>query len=195
MGKSYKTEFHKWAQLYNERIYPKLSDVVTTSEDVKMGDTIMFTNDNGITFGPYVVLGFCEPWYGRCVYFDHESYWFPARPDQIKLTTMDNDKQEYIYRVAFKEPPMEGDSRTEFFFHSLAAIYDQFTPAMVGCKVSRLWNVRITPECPYENRLCIISKEPISRKKRINAPVAPDKLREDKLPLEEKQSGNTRNSD
>lgn len=22
---------------------------------------------------------------GRCVFFDHESYWFPARPDQLTL--------------------------------------------------------------------------------------------------------------
>ena len=29
----------------------------------------------------------------------------------------------------------------EFFFHSLAAIYDLFTPYQVGCKVSQLYKV------------------------------------------------------
>ena len=37
-------------------------------------------------------------------------------------------KAEYIYRVEFKEPPLLGvDERTEFYFHSLAAIYEVFT--------------------------------------------------------------------
>lgn len=189
--KSYKSEFDKWVRRYKERVYPKLSDVLPdvspdSEEDVKVGDTIMFTNDYGVTFGPHTVLGFCELWHGRCVYFDHESYWCPARPDQIKLTTMQHDRQEYIYKVAFKEPPIQGDSRTEFFFHSLAAIYDELTPEMVGCKVSRLWNVKITPQAPYANRVCTITQEPVSRKKRTNAPVAADKVREDKLPHEEK---------
>lgn len=198
--KSYKSEFEKWAHRYKERVYPKLSDVLPditpdSEEDMQVGDTIMFTNDYGVTFGPHAVLGFCELWYGRCIYFDHDSYWFPARPDQIKRATMDNDKQEYIYKVAFKVPPIQGNSRTEFYFHSLAAIYDQLTPEMVGCKVSRLWNVKITPQAPYANRLCTITQEPVSRKKRTNAPVAADKVREDKLPHDEKQRRNTRNSE
>lgn len=37
-------------------------------------------------------------------------------------------KTEYIYRVAFSEQPIEEDDRTEFFFHSLTAIYEKFTP-------------------------------------------------------------------
>lgn len=36
--------------------------------------------------------------------------------------------EESIYRVAFNEPPLSEDSRTEFFFHSLSAIYEVFTP-------------------------------------------------------------------
>lgn len=199
MRRSYKTEFDKWARRYKETVYPKLSDVdPDCKDDLQAGDAIMYTNDYGVTFGPYAVLGFCEPWYGRCVYFDHESYWFPARPDQIKQTamnllpktyvkrTMNNDKQEYIYKVAFNEPPMEGDNRTEFFFHSLAAIYDELTPEMVGCKVSRLWNAKITPQAPFANKLCTITKVAVTRKKRTNAPMAADKVRNDKLPHKEK---------
>ena len=48
---------------------------------------------------------------------------------------------EFIYRVAFNEPPLENDDSWEFYFTSLSAIYEKFTPEQVGCKVSRLWNL------------------------------------------------------
>lgn len=43
---------------------------------------------------------------------------------------------EFIYRVAFNEPPLENDDSWEFYFTSLSAIYEKFTPEQVGCKVS-----------------------------------------------------------
>ena len=57
---------------------------------------------------------------------------------------------EFIYRVAFNEPPLENDDSWEFYFTSLSAIYEKFTPEQVGCKVSRLWNLKITPELRTE---------------------------------------------
>ena len=44
--------------------------------------------------------------------------------------------KDWFYRVEFKEPPIEGDDRTEFYFSSLAAIYEQFAPEQVGCNIS-----------------------------------------------------------
>jgi hypothetical protein len=41
-------------------------------------------------------------------------------------------KQESIIRVHFFQPLPEG---TDFFFGSLAAIYEQFTPEQIGCTV------------------------------------------------------------
>ena len=41
-------------------------------------------------------------------------------------------EQKTIYRVQFKEPPLNDDERTEFFFTSLAAIYDVFTAEQIG---------------------------------------------------------------
>ena len=79
-----------------------------------------------------------------------------------------NEKQEFIYRVSFSEPPLSGDERTEFFFHSLSAIYETFSPEQVGCRVSRLWNIGVAQGNEYLGRLCRITKEPIMRKKRIN---------------------------
>lgn len=76
-------------------------------------------------------------------------------------------KQEYIYRVEFKVPPLLGvDDRTDFYFHSLAAIYDTFTAEQIGCKVTRLWNIGVSHGNPYDGRRCRITKEPILRKTR-----------------------------
>lgn len=69
-----------------------------------------------------------------------------------------------IYKVTFIEPPLSDDSRTEFYFSSLSAIYDTFTPKQVGCKVSRLWNVGVTQGKPYIGRLCQVTKEEIMTK-------------------------------
>lgn len=73
-----------------------------------------------------------------------------------------------IYRVAFKDPPMQGDSRTEFYFSSLSAIYDIFTEEQIGCKVTRLWNIGVSNGTPYNGRLCQITKEPVTSKTQIS---------------------------
>lgn len=74
-------------------------------------------------------------------------------------------KQDFIYRVTFIDCPQTGDSRKEFFFHSLAAIYDTFTPEQVGCKVTRLWNIGVADGNSYHGRKCSITREPIMRKR------------------------------
>lgn len=82
-------------------------------------------------------------------------------------------EQAYIYRVAFKEPTKPATpkddwdkvDRTDYFFGSLSAIYDTFSAEQVGCNVSRLWNLKITPENPYIGRRCTITQEPVNRKR------------------------------
>lgn len=78
-------------------------------------------------------------------------------------------EKESIYRVSFTNAPIEGDTRKDFYFFSVSAIYDVFTPAQIGCKVSRLWNIGVPKGNPYNGRLCNITKEPILRKKRNKA--------------------------
>ena len=73
-------------------------------------------------------------------------------------------KKEHIYRVAFYEPPIQDDDRTEFFFTSLSAIYEEFTPDQVGCKVTRLWNIGVSGGIPYEGAKCKITREPLRSK-------------------------------
>lgn len=56
MKRSHKAEFQRWkAELeakHGTMIYNRLSDVIVTNNDLSVGDTVMFTNDYGVTFGP-----------------------------------------------------------------------------------------------------------------------------------------------
>ena len=49
----------------------------------------MYTNQYGATFGPYEVMAISKDnclWkYGRCVYLNKESYWFPYKPEELTL--------------------------------------------------------------------------------------------------------------
>ncbi len=46
---------------HGKMIYDRLSEVIDTDDDLAVGDTVLFTNDYGVTFGPHEVLGFCRP--------------------------------------------------------------------------------------------------------------------------------------
>lgn len=75
-----------------------------------------------------------------------------------------------IYRVRFKEAPLCGDERTDFFFTSLAAIYDVFTPEQIGCRASRLYNIGVPDGTPYDGRRCQITREEVCSKAQRNRP-------------------------
>lgn len=75
------------------------------------------------------------------------------------------NKQETIIRVQFREPPVKKKPRqTDFFFGSLAAIYEKFTPEQIGCRVEHLWNYGVMIDRPYMNKLCVVSRELLIRK-------------------------------
>lgn len=52
-----------------------------------------------------------------------------------------------------------------YYFGSITAIYDKFTPEQIGVSLSRLWAFGITPEHPYKNNTCIIYRGILHRKK------------------------------
>lgn len=103
MKRSHKAEFQRWkAELeakHGTMIYNRLSDVIVTNNDLSVGDTVMFTNDYGVTFGPHEVLGFCKPDSFLCphrfpkdedcgiVFLDSSGYWFPDRLNQLTLVS------------------------------------------------------------------------------------------------------------
>ena len=72
-------------------------------------------------------------------------------------------KSTNIYRVEFKTAPYE-DGKTDYYFTSLAAIYDRFTPAQIGCAVQRLWELHISDGVVYKGRKTTITRETIASK-------------------------------
>lgn len=81
---SYKRQFREFVEREKIKLYDNLSDVIETDIQLSVGDRIMFTNDYGVTFGSYELLGFSEPnECGGYIYFDHESYWNPCKVTQI----------------------------------------------------------------------------------------------------------------
>lgn len=80
MERTHKQDFRKWVEESNVPVF----DILPNS-DLRKGQMVMFTNDYGVTFGPHEIFGFTpEPtsWGGR-VYFDHDAYWHPAKPEQL----------------------------------------------------------------------------------------------------------------
>lgn len=73
-------------------------------------------------------------------------------------------RSDSVFHVKFKTPPIVGDKRTDFFFASLAAIYDTFTPDQIGCAVERLYKLRVSDSNPYHGISCDISREEVRRK-------------------------------
>ncbi len=63
-----------------------------------------------------------------------------------------------IYHVCF------GDEE-HYYYGSIAAIYEHFTPEQLGVSLSRLWSFGITLERPYKNRICTIFRGVIQRQK------------------------------
>ena len=41
--------------------YNRLSEVIATDNDLAVGDTMVFTNDYYVVFGPYEILAFGKP--------------------------------------------------------------------------------------------------------------------------------------
>ena len=63
--------------------------------------------------------------------------------------------------------PTEG-GRTEFYFGSLAAIYEMFDASEIGCRLEALWAAGIDETHPKATRLCVISKHTMYRKLQKN---------------------------
>ena len=76
-----------------------------------------------------------------------------------KLTTL---SAASLIKVQFFTPKEGG--RTEFYFGSLAAIYEMFDAAEIGCRLEALWAAGIDEANPKATRLCVISKHSLYRK-------------------------------
>lgn len=66
--------------------------------------------------------------------------------------------------MAFDHPPLEGDSSTAFYFGSLSAVFDMFSPSCLGVALKTLWKKKVCDGIPYYGTGVIITREPIYRK-------------------------------
>ncbi|CAN7569646.1 hypothetical protein [Acidovorax delafieldii] len=70
--------------------YPLSSDAQLTPPqecDFNVGDTVTFTNDYGVSFPGKLITGFASTIeYGRFIYLDSDSWWFPVKPESLTLT-------------------------------------------------------------------------------------------------------------
>ena len=76
-------------------------------------------------------------------------------------------KQVNIYKVSFREPP-RAYGKTDYYFTSLAAIYETFTAAEVGCGVQHLYNLGISDGATYEGRKASVTRETLASKEQSN---------------------------
>ena len=72
-----------------------------------------------------------------------------------------------VYVVQFFGAPLPDEPRRRFFlFSSLAAIYDKFSAAQVGCSLVNLYSLRVSDGLPSCGRLCMVWREPLYSKRR-----------------------------
>lgn len=70
------------------QVIAEISKESLTDCGFKLGDRVTFTNSNGVVFeNQFRVIGFGLPAYkgGGTVYLDYDCYWFPSRPESLKL--------------------------------------------------------------------------------------------------------------
>jgi hypothetical protein len=73
---------------------------------------------------------------------------------------MNNLSKGNIIKVTFFAPV-----RRDYYFGSLAAIYEKFTPSQIGCNLETLWGAKIEQGKPKATRSCVVSKHTFYRKK------------------------------
>ena len=71
-----------------------------------------------------------------------------------------------IIKVEFIKPVF---GQKDYYFGSLAAIYESFTPYQIGCKLNTLWRAHIDLTHPHVAKKCIISQQILKRKEQNHA--------------------------
>lgn len=79
-----------------------------------------------------------------------------------------SDSGSKIYRVVLRNIPVRITEllglKEAFYFGSMAAIFEVFTPEEIGCTVRRLWALKIRPGAPYVGQKATVSQEVLIRK-------------------------------
>ena len=70
-----------------------------------------------------------------------------------------------IYHLHMKTASKVIPCQVGFYFGSIAAIFEAFTPEQLEISQQSIYDFGITTERPYENRICRITKAELKRKK------------------------------
>jgi len=70
-----------------------------------------------------------------------------------------------LYHLHLKVTNTTIPFKVDYYFGGIAAIYEAFTTAQLGIAQQSLYDYGITPEKPYENKICVISKSELKRKR------------------------------
>lgn len=79
-------------------------------------------------------------------------------------------RTDTFYHVRFNEPPERDNARKDFYFGSMRAIYDYFTPKQIGCNFGWLSRKGVSGGVPYVSRKATVTKEKIMRKRKGTEP-------------------------
>lgn len=71
-----------------QKVIDDISPTPVCDCKLKLGQTVMYTNDYGLTFGPYKIIGFDKGdgllfKYGKHIYIDFDCYWCPVAESSL----------------------------------------------------------------------------------------------------------------
>lgn len=69
--------------------------------------------------------------------------------------------EQNVIKVRFFNPV---DGQIEYYFGSIAAMFERFTEEQIGCSQQAMWYHKLKPDKPKATKKCIITKHPIFRK-------------------------------
>lgn len=73
--------------------------------------------------------------------------------------------EQYVIKVQFFKPVY---GQIEYYFGSIAAMYERFTEEQIGCTQQAMWYHKLTPDKPKATSKCIITKHSVMRKPQVN---------------------------
>lgn len=73
-----KEEFEEWAKLKN-------IELIKERDGFHVGQKVTFTNDYGVVFPNLTIVGISkdDSFYGRSIYINSDSFWFPHKPSEL----------------------------------------------------------------------------------------------------------------
>ncbi len=115
----YAKDFNNWVKSNNVKVLNNLPGV-----DLEPGQKVTYTNDYGVKFEGYTVLGFCTPDNGRCVYLNKDSYWFPVDPKNLTIENKEYEPQASIIMKKIEALEKDVDRRKISIKKAIEYIYD-----------------------------------------------------------------------